>query len=298
MKYIISLLVASTLILNGISSSAQNYTVNNAGNQGDVNPGDGICLTALGFCTLRAAIDEANATAGPNIIDFSLATGTLIGIDSELELSDDGTTINADFGLDGIPDIIIDAGSVNMNGFHIQSSNNVIQGFNLINFQGPGTNAPILIDGFGGPGANNNTIISNYIGTNLVGGAVSPTPNFRSLRIVNGATGNLIGNGTIAGRNIISGNTFGIEINTSDNNTVAGNIIGLDAAGSLDLGNNDRGIEVLTSNGTIIGSAGEGINYQDQNPKIHQDQWQQVIVGTVFTLASSVCRNNAIPLVA
>jgi CSLREA domain-containing protein len=42
---------------------------------GDDNPGDGICHTSLivGRCTLRAAIEEANATEGSHTIEFNLA---------------------------------------------------------------------------------------------------------------------------------------------------------------------------------------------------------------------------------
>jgi CSLREA domain-containing protein len=42
---------------------------------GDDNPGDGICHTSLivGQCTLRAAIEEANAAEGSNTIEFNLA---------------------------------------------------------------------------------------------------------------------------------------------------------------------------------------------------------------------------------
>lgn len=35
---------------------------------GDSNPGDGICLDANGICSLRAAVEEANALPGPDVI--------------------------------------------------------------------------------------------------------------------------------------------------------------------------------------------------------------------------------------
>lgn len=51
-------------------ASAQTITVNTTADATDANPGDGKCETTPGngVCTLRAAIQEANATAGPNTI--------------------------------------------------------------------------------------------------------------------------------------------------------------------------------------------------------------------------------------
>ena len=42
------------------------------GDQADINPGDGICLTATGLCSFRAAIQETNAY--PNTTDFDIIT--------------------------------------------------------------------------------------------------------------------------------------------------------------------------------------------------------------------------------
>ncbi|MBL8206062.1 MAG: CSLREA domain-containing protein [Blastocatellia bacterium] len=54
------------------------FTVNDLGDAADATPGDQICATAGGVCTLRAAIQEANAITActPLTIDFSV-TGTI-----------------------------------------------------------------------------------------------------------------------------------------------------------------------------------------------------------------------------
>ena len=44
------------------------FTVDSFGDEADAAPGDGVCASASGGCTLRAAIQEANATAGPDAI--------------------------------------------------------------------------------------------------------------------------------------------------------------------------------------------------------------------------------------
>ena len=60
------------------------FTVNSTLDDGDANPGDGVCRTAGGVCTLRAAIQEANAlpTCSPMLI--TLPTGQTIGLSSAL----------------------------------------------------------------------------------------------------------------------------------------------------------------------------------------------------------------------
>jgi CSLREA domain-containing protein len=49
----------------------QSLTVNSAGDGSDANPGDGACAAADGTCTLRAAIDETNATPGADTITIA-----------------------------------------------------------------------------------------------------------------------------------------------------------------------------------------------------------------------------------
>src|SRR5829696_7543552 len=52
---------------------AATFTVDNTGDGADHAPGDGVCATASGDCSLRAAIREANATAGADTIAFDIA---------------------------------------------------------------------------------------------------------------------------------------------------------------------------------------------------------------------------------
>jgi CSLREA domain-containing protein len=76
----------------------------------DANPGDGVCQTVTaGECTLRAAVQEANANAGPDTITLAASstyTFTRFGIDDDatagdldvltgLTLHGSGSTINA-----------------------------------------------------------------------------------------------------------------------------------------------------------------------------------------------------------
>ena len=51
-------------------SGATEFTVNSLADAVDLNPGDGICLTSSATCTLRAAIQEANAVEGYDVINL------------------------------------------------------------------------------------------------------------------------------------------------------------------------------------------------------------------------------------
>jgi len=64
------------MILSFNYGISQNYTVNDLGDTADSNPGNGTCSDANGNCTLRAAIEEANAGSA-DLIDFSVS-GTII----------------------------------------------------------------------------------------------------------------------------------------------------------------------------------------------------------------------------
>lgn len=63
----------ATVLMIPRPSVAAAFAVDSVGDQSDSNPGDGTCATSGGSCTLRAALEEANATAGPHTIDFAIA---------------------------------------------------------------------------------------------------------------------------------------------------------------------------------------------------------------------------------
>lgn len=102
-----------------------------------------------------------------------------------------------------------------------------------------------------GPGTRNNTLAGNWIGLDADGRTAQANA-VAGVRLTN-ASQNTIG-GSIAAGNIISGNDSGISIEQSDNNLVAGNIIGLAADGLTPLGNTDGGIFLRGgASGNLIG---------------------------------------------
>jgi fibronectin-binding autotransporter adhesin len=61
----------------GMGAEASTLTVNKTSDTVDVNPGDGVCADSVGGCSLRAAIQEANAFAGSDTITLGASTYTL-----------------------------------------------------------------------------------------------------------------------------------------------------------------------------------------------------------------------------
>jgi titin len=115
-----------------------------------------------------------------------------------------------------------------------------------------------------GPGSTGNVLQGNFIGTNAAGTA--SVPNGNGISISGAAKSNLIGsNGDgvndSAERNIISGNTSrGVHIlgAGTDQNIVAGNYLGTDVTGTVDLGNKFAGVEIENASGNIVGGTAAG----------------------------------------
>ncbi len=113
-----------------------------------------------------------------------------------------------------------------------------------------------------GSGTNNNRIAGNYIGTNAAGTASIPNAGV-GVYMAGTASGTRIGtdgNGVAddAERNVISGNlSYGISINDAGttNTVVAGNYVGTDASGLLDLGNKLSAVRINGSSGNTVGGS-------------------------------------------
>ena len=159
------------------------------------------------------------------------------------------------------------------------ASNNIIEG----NWIGIGTDESIIPNHFGialqnssqsnhiisnvisgnavagiyieGSGSNSNEVLGNYIGTNSTG-TTDKANSLNGIQI-NNASYNKIGNGTVPGRNIISGNgNRGIYMlgSGTNSNEVLGNYIGTTSSGEAALSNQEYGI--VLSNGACFNHIG------------------------------------------
>jgi Calx-beta domain-containing protein/beta-propeller repeat-containing protein/carboxypeptidase family protein len=114
--------------------------------------------------------------------------------------------------------------------------------------------------GFGNISVGSGVVVQgNYIGTNGNGSAALSNP---AAGISISSSSNLIGGLTPGAQNVISGNQTGILINSGQTNTIQGNLIGSNAAGTLPLPNAFAGIRVdsVSNNNTIGGTANGAAN--------------------------------------
>ncbi len=239
-------LLAVLLLLGGLVHLARagqgpgsTFTVNSTGDAPDANPGDGTCTTTVGAvnCTLRAAIQEANASPG-STITFNIPGGGVQTISPATNLptiTAAGTVIDGatqpGFTAGGAPLIALDGTNTNGAGSGlIVTTSATINALNINNFGGNiggVTGNGILLSGGGG-----SVVTGCYIGTDATGNVAAS--NDIGIDITNASTNNLIGGTSAAARNVISANSQNILIEGAgtNGNIVKGNYIGPKAAGT------------------------------------------------------------------
>ena len=211
--------------------------------------------------SLRYAIEQSNNNAGAtNTITFNIgAPGSQQTITPQSGL--DGVTnpvvidgwTQGGTGYTGPPLIEINGASVppQQSGLFISAGGTTVRGLAINGFTNSGVG--IFVQGNGG-----NVIQGNYIGTNLAGTAAKPNQS----GIIVQAPNTIIGGATAAERNVISGNTGngvfvgpaqsgGVVTSNGQGSVMRGNYIGLNAAGTAAIANNN-GIIVQSPN-VIIG---------------------------------------------
>jgi hypothetical protein len=250
--------LAATVLALGApgAASAATFVVNNSGNSSDSSVGNGVCRTSGGVCTLRAAIQEANATTALDTITFAIGTGPQrITIGSALPSITRPVIIDgwSQPGFTNAPLIEIYGSGVSGDGIRITGGGSTLRGLVVNGFGDDG----IHITGSGG-----NVIEGCYIGTNADGSA--PRGNDETgIRIE--TANNRVGGTAIAQRNVISGNrgrgtTGAIYIygSAATGNVVQGNFIGLDATGTFAMGNEARGVALHNAPANFVGGLQPG----------------------------------------
>ncbi|MFN7964518.1 MAG: CSLREA domain-containing protein [Acidobacteriota bacterium] len=166
---------------------------------------DGVCDDGAGNCTLRAAIQEANAAIGADTITFNLGAGTpTITLATAMVQIVDTVDINGNTG--GSTRVELNGNSITQPPIFLAvgSSGSAIRGL-VINRAGTATT--------GAPGirieSGSNLVENCYIGTDNAGGS-TVAQNRGGGVIITGtaATGNTIGGTTAAQRNLISRNSL------------------------------------------------------------------------------------------
>lgn len=225
--------------------AAATFTVNSAGDEADASVGDGICKiesipTRNPTCTLRAAIQEANATAALDTISFSIGSGVhTISPTSGLPqitapVIVDGTTQP---GFVGKP-IIELTGLPGNHGLFITgtASGCTVKGLVINSFF-----TAILLK------TDNNVVQGNFLGTDVTG--TIARGNAYGIVVVS-SNNNVIGGVNAGEGNLISGNDKGIQIDDESGapsifNLIQGNFIGTDVNGTARL-SNAVGVTILS----------------------------------------------------
>ena len=244
--------------------------VNSTGDSGDASPGDNLCDTGGTNsegdpeCTLRAAIQEANADPAVDTIHFAISTsdpGYLVvpgawasspgsplpSVSATVTI--DGTTQS---GWVSTPVIEIDGSSAGagIDGLHVFADDVVIRGLAINRFLGDGIEVDSTTTGA--------VIVGNHIGLDVTG--LIDRGNFRGIDLEVGSGPSTVGGTTAADRNVISGNgSDGMILWGSNGNTIIGNFIGTDVTGSAAIPNDTDGIGLGNSaSNNIIGQPGAG----------------------------------------
>ena len=274
--------------------SADDYVVNSVLDSPDGNLGDGVCDDGAGNCTLRAAIEQSNVvTTTADTIYFAIPSAGVHTIHVQSSLPPISSTVTIDaltqpgaacataylpaklmVELDGSATISPTNGLV----LAIGTSASTIKGLVINRFPGSG----VFING-----SNDNLVVCNHIGTNVAGTAALGNI-FYGIYLQNSAN-NLIGGDLPADRNLVSGNGLhGIYVLSGEpeealrspdddpppgggpsiNNRIAGNYIGTNASGVVDLGNTLSGVviegpgsdtNVVDGRNLIAGNDGNGV---------------------------------------
>jgi len=255
-----ALLITIALFVSATAQGAV-YTVDSTFDTGDNNPGDGVCEATSGGtqCTLRAAIEEANANANTDQIEFSIGlfvlnvSSALPTISNRVRI--DGRTApgynNAasDTG-DAPPSVYISGaglGGSTADGFRILNTVTGIEIFAIGIIDFPDNGIEII-------GTDLVELDGNWIGTSR-GGSIAG--NSGAGIYVDRCSGCKVGkwdvSGSLAGiGNLISNNgEDGIFMTLGGNNEIGGNYIGLDVLSGQQHGNGGHGINLISANNEV-----------------------------------------------
>ncbi len=115
--------MGAALALLPAPAGAAGFTVTSNLDQVDASPGNGVCATAGNVCTLRAAVMEANAVAGADVItvpDMTITLGQELVISSNMEIRGAGARRTILTATSGHRSIVITGGTTRLADFAIQ----------------------------------------------------------------------------------------------------------------------------------------------------------------------------------
>jgi hypothetical protein len=229
-RVVLTLLAALFILALPAVASAADYEVDSTANEEDAAPGVGGCVTLGLKCTLRAAIEESNASTGVrDEITFSAAfdgdkADSTIDVPSSLPQIQDPVTI--DGGLCET-DANVKGPCVGVNGesrFEVRAPEVQIDGLAISEFQ---IAIAVEADEFGARG--------DWIGFQLDGTGSGEQP--LGIFVAPHADGAVIGGTEPAERNVIGNTNSGVILRGASFGTVLGNYFGVEPDGTTPASN-------------------------------------------------------------
>ncbi len=245
----------------------------------DINPGDGICQNTNGGCSLRAAIQEANAWPGPDSINLTSGTYLLtqtgsdnnavtgdLDITESLNLTGKGSvlTIIDAGGIDRIVETFPGNSTVNISGITLTNGNTAATGGGAVANASKMTISDSVLTsntfsgGIGGGGALLNTCeltlnsvdINNNQSTVSTGGAI-----FNGTASILVASHTTISNNTAenSGGGILNNGTISLSNSTIENNNSTPSIGGSNGGGIYNAGTAHLDRSLINNNHAILG---------------------------------------------
>ena len=239
---------STTFSVDSLDPFPVTYTVNSTGDGADSSTSDGVCddgtVPGSTYCTLRAAIQQANAGSGA-VIKFDISGGSYtIQPDTTLPTITkpvfiDGYSQPAASATNLLIELIGTNAGTNTSGLTLSGKGSYVRGLAVNRFNGNG----IVLQGRGG----GQVLVGNRIGTDTAGATDQG----------NGAAGvHIDGAPNVVLRdNVISGNTtYGVHISggRASGAVLYGNMIGTSASGTSDLGNTLAGVYVNGAEETTL----------------------------------------------
>lgn len=254
---VLTVLLASLGLLAVSPAHAATLTVNNT-----ADPGDGDC-EPNGGCTLREAINEANATTADTIrFDISGGGVKTISLTSRLPVISEKLTIdgysqpgaspnNLEAGTNAVLRIELDGSDAGVASEALRirgASDCVIKGLVINRFDGNSISI-----GYPGDVTEDNRVVGNFIGTDPSGTLDRGNGAGVALTSDPGTSSNTVGGSRPAARNLISGNDkSGVLIVGGRGNAIIGNLIGTTKNGTVALGNLGDGVQMFSGQGGAI----------------------------------------------
>lgn len=285
-RHTFTALACAALLAVPAASWAATFTVDRDDNASDMNTVDGVCAVPGGGCTLRAALEQANASPGPHNIyfDFGGTPTTIVVTGTPLPnivqrvlingYSNNGTPNSAATGANNADITVrIDGGGAITAAlrFHPGASQSTLRGVAITGFASAG----VVVSAQGGSSLTDVTLAGNFFGLDM-DGTTPQTNGAYAVYIGPGTERTTVGGNAAGDRNLIVSDTstgIGVFIDGSLWTRVVGNYIGTDRTGDARV-NTFYGVGTYGAQETVV----------EDNVIGAQERGVQIDAGTQRTL--------------